>query len=67
MSAARRALLVAAVLALVAAAVAGVGVQPAGAVSQPNLAQSLQQLTDLDSSISMMVQELQTRAVAGAA
>ncbi len=61
MSGPRRAVLVAAVLAVVAAAVAGVGVQPAGAVSSPNLAQSLQQLTDLDSSISQMVQELQTR------
>jgi hypothetical protein len=61
MSAARRAVLVAAVLALVAAAVAGVGVVPAGAVSPPTLTQSLQQLNDLDSSISATVQELQTR------
>jgi hypothetical protein len=58
---ARRALLFAAVLALVVAAVAGVGVQPAGAVSPPTLEQSLQQLSDLDSSISLTVQELQTR------
>jgi len=61
MSAARRAMLVAAVLALVAAAVAGVGVRPAGASSPPTLEQSLQQLNDLDSSISRRVQELQAR------
>jgi hypothetical protein len=61
MSAARRALLAVAVLALVAAAVAGVGVPPAGAFSPPTLAQSLQQLSDLDASISLRVQELQAR------
>lgn len=61
MTAARRAILIAAVLTLAAAIAAGVGVQPAGAVSSPTLAASLQQLNDLDSSISLTVQELKTR------
>jgi hypothetical protein len=57
----RRAVMLAAVLALAAASAAGLRVQPAGAVSPPTLEQTLQRLDDLDSSISLTVQELQTR------
>lgn len=61
MTAIRRSALLAVVLAVAVAVAAGVGVAPAGAVSPPTLAQSLQQLSDLDSSITNTVSELRAR------